>query len=193
MHGISVLLLMTVPLLAQEIRDTSFTAPNGERVQRLDILVPGTVKDVWSAVSSSEGWMSFMAPAVALELKTGGTFHSNYRVGAKLGDPGTIMNTVLAYVPMQMFAMRIGLTDAFPKEVREANTLFSVLTMEDAGPGQVKVSEMMLGWRDGPGWDRTWRFFLQGNQKTLLGLYKRFAEGPADWKTMAPPKPQRKQ
>jgi hypothetical protein len=193
MHAISVLLLLSVPLLGQEVEDTSFTAPNGERVQRLDIVVPSTVKDVWTAVSSPEGWMSFMAPVVAMELKTGGTFQSNYRVGARLGDPGTITNTVLAYVPMQMFAMRIGLTDAFPNEVREANTLFSVLTMEEAGPGRVKIREMMLGWREGPGWDKTWQFFLQGNRRTLLDLYKRLAEGPVDWKTKAAPKPRQKQ
>ena len=193
MHAISLLLLLTVPLLAQEVQDTSFRAPNGERVQRLDIIVLSTVKDVWSAVSTSEGLMTFMAPSVAMELKTGGTFQSNYRVGAKIGDPGTITNTVLAYVPMQMFAMRIGLTQAFPTEVRQANTLFSVLTIEDAGPGRVKVSEMMLGWREGPGWDTTWKFFLQGNRRTLLDLYKRFAEGPVDWQTKAAPKPQQKQ
>ena len=192
MHTVSVLLLLSVPLLAQEVQDTSFTAPNGEHVQRLDIVVPSSLKDVWAAVSSSEGWMSFMAPAVAMELKTGGTFQSNYRVGAKPGDPGTITNTVLAYVPMQMFAMRVGLTEAFPKEVREANTLFSVLTMEEAGPGRVKISEMMLGWRDGPGCDTTCKFFLQGNRRTLLDLYQRFAEGPVDWKTKVAPKPQRK-
>jgi hypothetical protein len=193
MYAHSVLFLRAVPLLAQEIQDTSFKAPNGERVQRLDIVVASTVKDVWTVVSTSEGWMSFMAPSVALELKTGGAFQSNYRVGAKVGDPGTITNTVLAYVPMQMFAMRIGLTEAFPQEVREANTLFSVLTMEDAGPGRVKISEMMLGWREGPGWDTTWKFFLQGNRRTLLDLYNRFAEGPVDWKTKTTPKPQQKQ
>ncbi len=109
------------------------------------------------------------------------------------GGPGTITTTVLAYVPMQMFAMRIGLTEAFPKEVREANTLFSVLTMEDAGSSRVKISEMMLGWRRGPGWDTTWKFFLQKNRRTLLDLYKRFAEDPEDRKTNAAPKPQQKQ
>ncbi len=189
MRAISVALLLAAPLLAQEVQDTSFTAPNGERVQRLDIVIPSTVREVWTAVSSSEGWMSFMAPLVAMELKTGGIFQSNDRAGAKLGDPGTITNTVLAYVPLQMFAMRIGLTEAFPKEVREANTLFSVLTMEEVGPGRVKISEMMLGWKEGPGWDMTWKFFLQGNRRTLLDLYKRFAEGPVDWKLRAAPKP----
>lgn len=179
------LLLFASLLPAQEIKDTSFHAPNGERVQRIEMVVPATLKEVWDTVSTSQGWMSFMAPVVDMELKTGGKFQSNYRVGAKPGDPGMISNTVLAYVPMQMFAMKIGLTDAFPKEVREANTLFSVLTMEEAGPKQVKLTETMVGWQEGPGWDRTWKFFEQGNRYTFAELYKRFQNGPVDWKARA--------
>ena len=182
------LLLFRWLLAAQEVKDTSFRAPDGERVQRLEMVVPAALKEVWETVSTSRGWTTFMAPAVDMELKTGGKFLSNYRAGAKPGDPGTVYNTVLAYVPMQMFAMKVGLTDAFPKEVREAGTLFAVLTMEEAGPGRVKLSEMMVGWREGPGWDWTWKFFAEGNRYTLLEMYKRFQRGPVDWKAKAPAK-----
>ncbi|MFB3828372.1 MAG: hypothetical protein ACE15B_16505 [Bryobacteraceae bacterium] len=168
-------------LPAQEIRDTSFRAPNGERVQRLEFTVPATLKEVWDVISTPQGWTSFAFPVLDMELTTGGKFHSNYRAGAKPGDPGTIYNTVLAYLPMQMFAMKIGLTDAFPKEVRDANTLFFVLTMEEAGPRRVKLAGMMVGWQEGPGWDWTWKFFEQGNRQTFLAMYKRFVEGPVDW------------
>lgn len=182
------LLLVAGGLAAQEVKDTSFRSPAGERVQRLEIVVPATLTDVWATVSTSEGWMTFMAPTVRMELKTGGTFQSNYRVGSKPGDPGTITNTVLAYVPMEIFAMKVGLTEAFPKEVREANTLFSVLTMSEAAPGRVKLTETMVGWQEGPGWDRTWKFFEQGNRQTFLAMYKRFAEGPVDWKARPAPR-----
>ena len=40
--------------------DTSFVAPNGERVQRLEIVIPGvTPKQAWEAVSTSEGLRDF--------------------------------------------------------------------------------------------------------------------------------------
>ena len=180
------LMLMAWAPFAQEVKDTSFRAPNGERVQRLEALVPATLKDVWETVSTSKGWMTFMAPTVDLELKTGGKFQSNYQVGSKPGDPGTINNTVLAYVPLQMVAIKLGLTEAFPKEVRDAGTLCAVLTMEDAGPGLVKISETLVGWQDGPGWEWTWKFFTEGNTYVLQEMYKRFQNGPVDWKTKAP-------
>ena len=180
------MLVLAGLVTAQEVKDTSFRAPSGERVQRLEIILPATTRAVWDLVSTPEGWMSFMAPAVDMQLKTGAKFESNYRVGARIGDPGTITNTVLAYVPLQMFAMKIGLTSAFPKEVREADRLFSVLTMEEAGKGKTKLSEMMLGWEEGTGWESTWKFFLQGNRRTLLEIHKRIVEGPVDWSARKP-------
>ncbi len=165
----------------QEVKDTSFVAPNGERVQRLEIVVPATVRECWELVSSAEGWKSWMSPNVEMELKTGGKFHSNYRLGAKVGDPGTIYNTVLAYVPLQMLTLKIGLTDVFPKEAREAGTLFAVLTMEAAGEKRTRLSETMVGWKEGPGWDWTYDFFLKGNKFTFEEMYRRVVHGPVDW------------
>jgi hypothetical protein len=181
------ILFLPALLMSQEIKDSSFRAPNGERVQCLEIVVPATLQQAWEAVSSSQGWMSWMAPAVDLELKPLGRFNSNYRAGSKPGDPGTIYNTVLAYVPLRMFSMKIGLNENFPKEVREANSLFSVLTLEEAGPGRVKLSEMMVGWQEGPAWDQAWGFFDKGNRYTLQQLYKRLTQGPTDWKAPATP------
>jgi hypothetical protein len=63
---------------------------------------------------TSEGLISFMAPVARIELKTGGAFQSNYKVGSKLGDPGTIRNQVLSYLPLEMLSLKIELTEQFP-------------------------------------------------------------------------------
>ncbi|MBI4891484.1 MAG: SRPBCC domain-containing protein [Acidobacteria bacterium] len=172
----------------QEVKDTSFAAPNGERVQRLEIVVPASVRECWDLVSTAEGWESWMSPHVEMELRTGGKFYSNYKLGAKVGDPGTIYNTVLAYVPLQMLTLKIGLTETFPKEAREAGTLFAVLTLEELGPKQTKLSETMVGWKDGPGWDWTYNFFLKGNRHSFEGMYKRLVSGPVNWQAQQPQK-----
>ena len=164
------------------VKNSSFVAPSGERVLRHEVLVKGDLADVWNAVTTSEGEMSFMAPVVRVELKTGGAFESNYRLGSKIGDPGTIHNTVLNYVPMEMFSIKVGLTDQFPARPREAGTLFAVLNFKEAGAHQVLVTISMVGWGAGEDWDQVYKFFDRGNSYTMAALAKRFEQGPAVWK-----------
>lgn len=166
---------------AKKVKNTSFVSPSGERVLRQQVMVNATLEDVWKAVTTADGLESFMAPVVFVELKTGGRFESNYRIGSKLGDPGTIRNTVLNYVPMEMFSIKVNLTEGFPKGPREAGTLFAVLTFKDLGKKRVKVTESMLGWGTGQDWDKTYKFFDWGNAYTLGQLYRRFKEGPIRW------------
>lgn len=165
-----------------EVKNTSFVAPTGERVLRHEAIVNGSLADVWNTFTTSEGLMTFMAPVVRMELKTGGVFDSNYRVGSKLGDPGTIHNQVLNYVPMEMFSIKVTLTDQFPERPRQAGTLFAVLTFKEAGAKQVLVTISMLGWGTGEDWDQVYKFFDRGNAYTMAELARRFEQGPVAWK-----------
>jgi hypothetical protein len=166
---------------AARVKRTSFVSPSGERVLRHEVIVSATLQEAWDSMTTSEGLMSFMAPVVRVELKTGGLFQSSYKVGSKLGDPGTITNHVLSYVPLEMFSIKVNLTDQFPAEPREAGTLFSVLTFQKTDDRHVKVAEAMVGWKQGPDWDKVYGFFDWGNSYTLGQLCKRFEEGPVDW------------
>jgi uncharacterized protein YndB with AHSA1/START domain len=166
---------------AKLVGNSSFITPAGERILRHEVVVDASLEDVWKALTTSEGLESFLAPVVYIELKTGGKFESNYQVGAKLGDPGTIHNQVLNYIPMEMFSIKVNLTEQFPQQAREAGTLFAVLTLQNLGSGRVKVTESMLGWGQGEEWDKTYRFFDSGNAYTLGQLYRRFKEGPRRW------------
>jgi hypothetical protein len=164
--------------------DTSFVAPNGERVQRLEIVIPNlTPRQVWEAVSTSEGLRSFVAPVAEVEMKTGGHYYTNYNPAAKIGDPGTIYNTVLAYVPLEMVAIHVKLgTQIFPESVATADRLNAIMMIKDLGNAQVRVSEIMTGWQTGEDWDKVYKFFQTGNAYVLGQLYKRFAVGPRQWK-----------
>lgn len=173
---------------AEHAKNTSYQTAWGERVLRHEAMVTAPVQQVWEAFTTAEGLKTFVAPNIELERRTGGKFHSNYRYGSKVGDPGTIYNTVLSYVPLRMFSFRIGLTGIFPKEARDAGTLFCVLEFEPVASARTKVSVSMVGWGDGPDWDWTWKFFDQGNAYTLDQLYLRFEKGPVDWKNRAAPK-----
>src|SRR5690242_13970257 len=134
--------------------DASFTAPNGERVQRLEIIVPGvSTAQVWEMVSTSQGLRAFVAPVTDVEMKYNGKYYTNYQPGSKIGDPGTIYNTVVAYVPLQMVAIHVKLGKAiFPASVADADRLNAIMEIKDVGDNRVRVSETMVGWETGPDW-----------------------------------------
>jgi len=173
--------LFAVAIAHAQVKNTSFVTPSGERVLRHEITIDANLSDVWNAMTTSEGLMSFMAPMVHMELKTGGVFDSNYRVGSKPGDPDTIHNQVLNYLPMEMFSIKVGLTKQFPARPRETGTLFAVLTFKEAGDRKVLVTESMLGWGDGDDWKQVYDFFGRGNAYTLGELARRFEKGPVTW------------
>jgi hypothetical protein len=164
-----------------EVRNTSYVSPSGERVLQHEAVVKATLEEAWKTVSTSEGLRTWVAPTAELELKTGGKWHTNYTVGSKIGDPGTIYNQVLSYVPMRMIAIKIGLTDQFPAALRQAGTLVATLQLEDLGGNRVKLTESMVGWQQGPEWDKTYTFFDRGNAYTMKKLQERFETGPVQW------------
>jgi hypothetical protein len=168
-------------LEAQTVNETSFTTISGERILQQEIVVDATLEQAWQTLTTSEGLRTFVAPTITVELKSGGDWFANYKVGSKVGDPGTIHNIVLNYLPMEMFSIKIGLTDFFPKELRDANSLFEVLTLKDLGDKRVKVVDSIVGWKSGPAWDKTYEFFRRGDEATLKALYHRFKDGPIDW------------
>jgi hypothetical protein len=131
--------------------DVSFTAPNGERVQRLEIVIPGvSTAEVWQMVSTSDGLRAFVAPVTDVEMKYNGKYYTNYQPGSKIGDPGTIYNTVVAYVPLQMVAIHVKLGKLiFPASVADADRLNAIMEIKDLGDNRVRVSETMVGWQTG--------------------------------------------
>jgi len=166
---------------SQKVKNTSFTSLGGERVLRHELLIEASLEELWNAMTTEDGLKSFMVPTAKVELKTGGAWETNYRMGSRIGDPDNIRNQVLCYIPLEMLALKINLTAAFPEWPRNAGTLFAVLTLKQLEPKRVLVTESMLGWGQGPDWDKTYGFFEWGNAYTLGQLYKRFAEGPIDW------------
>lgn len=167
------------------VANTSYTA-GSERVMRHEVIVDASVDEAWQAFSTAEGWQSFAVPVVEFELKMGGKFHSNYNVGSKLGDPGTIYHSVLCYVPRKMIAFKIGLTDEFPAGPRQAGTLFTIVEIEPTpGPKKTRVILSMLGWGTGAEWEQVYKHFEWGNPYTLNNLRERFISGPLNWQEIA--------
>jgi hypothetical protein len=150
---------------------------------RHEVDVPAPIADVWAVMTTSQGVRSYVAPVALVELKSGGCYCTNYKPGTKIGDPGTINNRVLSWLPMQMLSAKINLVDIFPPQPRAENTLFLVLEFSEKGPQQTHVKASLLGFGTGEQWDRVYKFFDTGNAYTFGQLVKRFAVGPKQWPT----------
>jgi len=151
-----------------------------ERVLRQEVIVNAGPEDAWRAVTTSEGLQTWAAPVVEFELRTGGKFHSNYRPGSRIGDPGTIYNTVLSYLPLKMLSFQIGLTDQFPEGPRKAGTLMAVVQFEPMGERRTKVVLSMAGFGTGPEWDKVYNFFAANNPSSLAMLQQSLGAAPSD-------------
>ena len=57
---------------AQDVRNTSYVTKSGERVLRIETVVPATTESVWKAWTDPQELSKWIAPVVAIDLKIGG-------------------------------------------------------------------------------------------------------------------------
>jgi uncharacterized protein YndB with AHSA1/START domain len=163
-------ILAVVPLIRAE-----------ERVLRNSIVIHTTVDKAWQAMTTSEGMKAWSVHDAQIEMKMMGKYHTHY--SGKVGDPGTITNTILSYIPGRMYAMKLGYPNNFAvpdetgkrvalPEVVKADTVFSVAEFEDIGNGDVRLSSTMVGFQTGREWDLLYNFFSRANDSELNALKK---------------------
>jgi len=155
-----------------------------ERVLRNEIVIHSSVDKAWSASTTSEGMKAWNVHDAVIEMKVLGRYHTHY--SGRIGDAGTVTNTILSYIPNRMYAFKLGFPDNFAvpdgngkrvpvPEVTSAGTVFAVVEIEDIGKGDIRVSVTMPGYQTGREWDLVYDFFKKGNDTELQAL-KKFLE-----------------
>ena len=158
---------------AQDVRNTSYVTKSGERVLRIETVVPATTESVWKAWTDPQELSKWIAPVVAIDLKIGGKISTNYDQKATIGNQGTIQLPIINYVQEQLITLKVNLNDKFPKKVRdEDRNLQEIVQIVDLGGGKTEVVSSMVGWGTGKDWDQTYDFFARGNEWT----YRQFAK-----------------
>src|SRR3979490_881174 len=77
-------------LLAQEVKNTSYVMSTGDRVLRLESVVPAGRAEAWRLFTTAEGLKKWIAPVVSIDLKVGGQILTNYDSTKSVTDLGTI-------------------------------------------------------------------------------------------------------
>lgn len=160
----AVLILVCVPLLAQEPPP----APDSRAVYTAEL--EAGLDDVWDAFTTNEGLRMWMAPLVEIDLAVGGTIRSSYDPGGTLGDESTITNTILAYDPGRMLALKAtGYPEGFPF-ARAARETWSVFYFDALSPSKTAVTIVGLGYTDREDSRKMREFFEPANAELLRRL-----------------------
>lgn len=180
-------LACAAPALATTaVVDASRTEADGTRTMELSIEVPAAAANVWTALTTTDGWRGWAAPVAHVDFRLGGIIETSYNPAAVAGAPGNIRNEILAFLPQRMFAIRN--VQAPPKtafDVPTFQSLHTIILIDAVTPARTRVSFVQPGYRTGEPWDTVYKHFAWGNAWTLEQLKTRFAEGPIDWKKRA--------
>ena len=137
-------------------------------------VVDAPVEQVWRAFTTREGAESWMVAHADVDLRVGGKMRTHYSKDGKLGDPGTIENTIICYDPQRMISIKnTRAPESFPfkKAIQE---MWTVIYFEPVESGKTKVTCRGLGFTDDPESQQMRKFFERGNQITMDALVARF-------------------
>ena len=76
---------------------------------------------VWAAYTTEDGWRAWVAPHVAIDLRTGGVIETNYDRDGHIGGPGTNRLHIVHYVPRRLLTLQAELADSLAR-VHESRT-----------------------------------------------------------------------
>lgn len=147
-----------------------------------EVVVPATPEAVWNAWTDPDEIATWAAPAAAVDLRPGGTWEAHFFPDAPEGERGSDANHIISLEPGQEIVMAAGAPAEFPT-VRREKTRFSV-RLDPVGSGHTLVTVRQSGFKEGDEWNRAFEQMGSMNAEWLNWLYRRFLEGPIDWRAM---------
>ena len=160
---------------AQSISNTSYQTTSGEKVLRLEFVLPISQTDAWRYFSNDDMLAKWAAPLAHIELRTGGYLVTNYDKAKSLSDTSSIRTTITNYIEGQLLTLKVKLNNSFPKSTQnEDQNLQEIIQLIQVDPQHTKIVSSMVGWGQGEEWDKTYSFFDKGNTWTYDQLLKLF-------------------
>lgn len=150
----------------------SSTEGSGKRLV-IELEIPAPLPDVWNAFSTSDGLSTWLFPNATVDLRPGGDWLVHFPGGSTGGG------TIVSFAPQKELVLSALAPDQFP-HVRADRTQ-AVFEFEPRGKSTV-VRLTQTGWKTGAEWDKAYAYLAAGNAQLLASLYKRFVDGPTDWK-----------
>ena len=163
---------------AQSVKNSSYINPNGEKILRLEFVVPLSKTETWQYFADDEKLKLWIAPVAHIDLKTGGTLATNYDKNKSLNDTSAIRINIINYLKYELLTLKVNLNGNFSKKTRaEDKNLQEVIQFIRVDNKHTRVISSMIGWGTGPDWDKTYKFFVKGNEWTYQEFMKLFKKG----------------
>ena len=139
-----------------------------------EAIVPAPVAQVWEAFTTKKGLESWMVAHAEIDLSVGGKMLTHYNKEGKIGDDGTIENTILSYDPGRMISIKATKPPAnFP--FKEAiKKMWTVVYFDPTPDGKTKVRAISHGFTPDKDSQTMRGHFDAGNKYTLDKLVERF-------------------
>ena len=158
-----------------EVANTSYVTASGEKVLRLDLIVPIDKGEAWKLISTREGLVKWIAPVAEIELRVGGQILTHYDKTKSARDPGAIRLGIANYLEGELLILKIKLNANFPEKAqKEDEHLQEIIQLEELGQGRTRIRASMMGWGAGPEWDKAYKFFEAGNTWTFKKMAENF-------------------
>lgn len=167
--------LMTLFAQSQTLKNTSYINESGEKVLRLEITLPIDLTSSWKLFTSDDKLKTWIAPLAHIELKSGGYIITNYDSTKALSDSTSIKLPITSFIDNELLVLKVILNDNFARSVRdEDENLQEIIQFVKVDSNQTKIISSMVGWGKGIDWDKTYDFFVKGNEWTYKELLKNY-------------------
>lgn len=150
-----------------------------ERALTREVEVAAPVEAVWSAWTTREGIVGFMAPDAVVDAKVGGAFQIHFDPLAPPGARGADDMRFMALQAPHFLSFDWNAPPSLP-EARAQRT-FVTVRLRPAAPGRTLVRLHHTGWGAGGEWDQAFAYFDRAWGQVLANLQQCFASGPVDW------------
>lgn len=159
----------------QTLKNTSYKNASNEKVLRFEMTLTISIDSTWQLFTNDDKLQQWMAPLAHIELKTDGYIVTNYDSTKTLTDSTAIKLPIISYLDKELLVLKVILNDNFSKSVRATDQdLQEVIRFVKVGNNETKIISSMIGWGDGEDWDKTYSFFVRGNQYTYDALLKNY-------------------
>jgi uncharacterized protein YndB with AHSA1/START domain len=163
------------------VRDDSYSEPNGSRVLKLSITIDVPVSKIWKLLISSEGWQSWAVPVAWVDFGIGGMVETSYTATAVRGQPGNIKNSIVAYVPEQLLVLRNVQAPPNFEHAEDFGKTVTAINLRSISKNRSQVELDGVGFLATPAFDTLLKKFKFGDSWTLEHLKRAAEHGPIDW------------
>ncbi len=157
----------------QTVKNSSYLTKTGEKVLRLEIVLPVTIQEAWQLFTTDEQLKKWIAPAAHIELRTGGYIVTNYDKNKLLTDSSSIKLGIINYIENEMITLKVKLNNNFSKQAQsEDGNLQEIIQLIPVSEKQIRIISSMVGWGRSDDWNKTYQFFERGNTWTFGEIIK---------------------